>query len=57
MKTVIRVEHLTKKYGHTVVDDLSFVIKEGTVFGLLGANLKSVKKRGLINPFNFALYG
>ena len=39
MKTVIRVEHLTKKYGsHTVVDDLSFVIKEGTVFGLLGAN-------------------
>lgn len=39
MKTVIRVEHLTKKYGsHTVVDDLSFVIKEGTVFSLLGAN-------------------
>lgn len=39
MKTVIRVEHLTKKYGsQTVVDDLSFVIKEGTVFGLLGAN-------------------
>lgn len=39
METVIQVEHLTKKYGsHIAVDDLSFSVKEGTVFGLLGAN-------------------
>lgn len=39
MKAVINVEHLTKKYGsHTAVNDLNFVVKEGTVFGLLGAN-------------------
>ena len=39
MKTAICVEHLTKKYGsQTAVDDLNFVVKEGTVFGLLGAN-------------------
>lgn len=39
METVIQVTHLTKKYGsHTAVDDLSFNVKKGTVFGLLGAN-------------------
>lgn len=39
METVIQVEHLTKKYGsQTAVDDLSFIVKKGTVFGLLGAN-------------------
>lgn len=35
----IVVDSLTKKYGsHTAVDDLSFKVKKGEVFGLLGAN-------------------
>ena len=33
------VDHLTKRYGdHTVVDDLSFVVKPGRVTGFLGPN-------------------
>lgn len=36
---VITAENLTKKYGnHTAVDNLSFTVKQGEVFGLLGAN-------------------
>lgn len=35
----IEVKNLTKKYGvHFAVKDLSFHVKKGTVFGLLGAN-------------------
>ena len=35
----IVVDNLTKKYGsHTAVDKLSFRVREGEVFGLLGAN-------------------
>ena len=38
MKTVI-VDHLTKKFGDFVaVDDISFDIPEGEIFGLLGPN-------------------
>ena len=38
MKTVV-VEHLTKKFGSFVaVDDISFDIPEGEIFGLLGPN-------------------
>lgn len=38
MKAII-VENLTKRYGsYTAVDNLSFQVKTGTVFGLLGAN-------------------
>ena len=38
MKAII-VENLTKRYGsYTAVDNLSFQVKAGTVFGLLGAN-------------------
>lgn len=36
---MIKVEHLTKKYGDfTAVDDLSFEIEEGHVYGFLGPN-------------------
>jgi ABC-2 type transport system ATP-binding protein len=36
---MITVEHLTKRYGDiTAVDDLSFEIKEGHVYGFLGPN-------------------
>jgi len=35
----IEVEHIVKKYGEfTAVDDISFVVKEGEIFGLLGPN-------------------
>ncbi len=36
---MLKVEHVTKKYGNlTAVDDLSFEVKEGEIFGLLGVN-------------------
>ncbi len=36
---MIQVEHLTKRYGgHLAVDDISFTVGEGTVYGLLGPN-------------------
>ena len=36
---VIEVEHLSKRYGErVVVDDVSFTVAEGEVFGLLGHN-------------------
>ena len=39
MKPVIEVEHLRKTYGRTVaVDDVSFDVAEGEIFGLLGRN-------------------
>ena len=35
----LRIEHLTKRYGHhTVVDDLSFTAEPGRVTGFLGPN-------------------
>ena len=35
----IEVEHITKKYGEfTAVDDVSFRVEEGEIFGLLGPN-------------------
>ena len=35
----IAVEHIVKRYGSfTAVDDVSFVVKEGEIFGLLGPN-------------------
>jgi ABC-2 type transport system ATP-binding protein len=37
--SVIEVEHLRKAYGATLaVDDVSFVVEEGEVFGILGPN-------------------
>ncbi len=39
MNEIIVVKNLTKKYGSNIaVDDLSFQVKKGSVFGLLGAN-------------------
>ena len=39
MEDIIKVEHLSKSYGNRkAVDDLSFTVKRGKVFGLLGAN-------------------
>ncbi len=36
---MIDVKHLTKRYGaHTAVDDLTFTIEKGVVYGLLGPN-------------------
>ena len=36
---IIKVDHLVKKYGNiTAVDDISFDVDEGTIFGFLGPN-------------------
>ncbi|MFC6206380.1 MULTISPECIES: ATP-binding cassette domain-containing protein [Levilactobacillus] len=38
-KNAIEVSHLTKRFGQkTVVDDISFNVRQGEVFGLLGPN-------------------
>ena len=38
-QAVIETQHLTKRYGNTVaVDDLTFSIKAGEIFGFLGPN-------------------
>src|SRR4029450_9964791 len=37
--SVIEVEHLHKQYrGHVAVDDLSFTVERGEIFGVLGPN-------------------
>ena len=39
MVAVIDVQHLHKSYGQTVaVDDISFAVAEGEIFGILGPN-------------------
>ena len=39
MSAVIQIEHLRKTYGRTVaVDDVSFAVERGEIFGLLGPN-------------------
>jgi ABC-2 type transport system ATP-binding protein len=39
MPAVIEVQHLHKSYGETVaVDDVSFAVQEGEIFGILGPN-------------------
>ena len=36
---MIEVKHLTKRYGrHTAVDDVSFTVEDGCIYGLLGPN-------------------
>jgi ABC-2 type transport system ATP-binding protein len=39
MPAVIEVQQLHKSYGETVaVDDVSFDVQEGEIFGILGPN-------------------
>ncbi|MDC6352531.1 ABC transporter ATP-binding protein [Zeaxanthinibacter sp. PT1] len=39
METILSVKHLTKKFGYlTAVEDLSFEIEKGNVYGILGPN-------------------
>ena len=39
MDYAIQIDHLTKKFGHfTAVEDVSFNIKKGEIFGFLGPN-------------------
>lgn len=39
MNKILTIEHLTKKFGPiTAVDDLSFTIEKGNVYGILGPN-------------------
>jgi ABC-type multidrug transport system ATPase subunit len=39
MDEVIQVERLSKRYGSaTVVDDVSFVVGRGEIFGIVGPN-------------------
>ncbi|MAN59397.1 MAG: ABC transporter ATP-binding protein [Flavobacteriaceae bacterium] len=39
METILTINHLTKKFGPiTAVDDLSFTIEKGNVYGILGPN-------------------
>jgi ABC-2 type transport system ATP-binding protein len=39
LEAAIEVEHLTKRFGAFVaVDDISFTVRRGEIFGLLGAN-------------------
>lgn len=36
---ILRVDHISKRFGSTlVIDDISFGVPEGTVFGFIGAN-------------------
>ena len=36
---MIEVKHLTKRYGkHLAVDDLSFTVEKGQIYGFLGPN-------------------
>ena len=36
---MLKVEHVTKYYGENkAVDDLSFQVEDGKIFGLLGVN-------------------
>ena len=36
---MIKGEHLTKRYGnHYAIEDLSFTVEEGKIYGLLGPN-------------------
>jgi ABC-2 type transport system ATP-binding protein len=37
--SILELQHLSKRYGdHVAVDDLSFVVPRGSIFGLLGPN-------------------
>lgn len=43
---MIEVRHLSKRYGtHLAVDDLSFSIDRGVVYGFLGPNGAAIKHK------------
>ncbi len=43
---MIEVENLTKKYGsHVAVDNLSFRVERGMIYGFLGQKMEQVKVR------------
>ena len=36
---MIQVEHISKRYGdHVAVEDLSFTVEKGQIYGFLGPN-------------------
>lgn len=56
MKSIIEVQHLTKKYKNLkAINDLSFEVKEGEILGLLGPNGsgKSTTINCLLSLLNF----
>ena len=41
---VIEVEHLTKRFGNfTAVDDITFDVRRGEIFGFLGATCRRLR--------------
>jgi ABC-2 type transport system ATP-binding protein len=39
LESILNLEHITKKFGYlTAVDDLSFTIEKGNIYGILGPN-------------------
>ena len=59
MTAVIEVEHLTKRYGDTLaVDDVSFAIEKGAIYGLLGRNgAGKTTLMSILTAQNFATSG
>ena len=56
MKAVIEIDHLTKCYGkHRGVEDVSFSVEEGSIFGFLGPNGagKSTTIRAMLGLIRF----
>ena len=57
MKDVIRIEGLTKNYGkHRGVEDVSFCVSEGDIFGFLGPN-GAGKSTTIRSMLGFIQYG
>lgn len=59
MTAVIQASHLTKRYGDTLaLDDVSFTIEAGTIYGLLGRNgAGKTTAMSILTAQNFATSG